>query len=356
MLIRTSTRSWRVHVLLLAVACVAGAGCFEHDGIRSYTVENVSQAPAAGAVDPVVPGAAWFFKLQGPPESVLAQGEAFAGLLATVSFAPDGSPNWTNPAGWSTGPADRFRYATLTLDGSDPPLEIAISTLPADEPGSDEYLKLNIDRWRGQIGLPPGDPANWKQAAAEAGELQESESNGQRVVLVQMTGADPSGDPSAILAAILPRPGASPVTPARPATTTAPPQAEMRPPTYSVPPEWAEQAAGQFQMALWTVRDGDQQVDISLSLAGGSAEDNLARWAGQVGLTSAALPTASRPVQIAGRDAMQVELVGGEKTILGVIIPEERAQASWFVKLIGPNDLAARERERFQQFTESIKF
>lgn len=351
-----SIRSRRVQVWLLAAACTAVAGCSERDGIRSYTVENLSSAPAAIAVDPVVPGAAWFFKMQGPPESVLAHSDTFANLLTTVAFEADGSPTWTNPEGWTTGPADSFRYATLTLDGSDPPVEIAISTLTADDPGSDEYLKVNIDRWRGQIGLPPGDPANWKQAAADAGELQESESNGQRVVLVQITGQGPDGQPSAILAAILPRPGTSPLSPTRPATTTEQPPSEMRPPTYSVPPEWAEQPAGQFQMALWTVRDGDQQADISLSLAGGSAEDNLARWAGQVGLTPDALQDAARPVQIDGRDAVQVELVGGEKTILGVIIPDERAQASWFVKLIGPNDLAARERDRFQQFTESIKF
>lgn len=356
MRIRTSLRYPRVPLLFAALGVLA-AGCTEHEGIRTYTVENLTGPPAA-TVPQAVPGAAWFFKMQGPPDVVLGQGDTFAQFLKTVEFRSDGTPTWTNPDGWTTTSANSFRYATLTLDGSEPPLEIAISTLSAEDPGSDEYLKVNIDRWRGQVGLPPADSANWKETAAESGQLRESESNGQRVVLVQLTGKNPDGNPSAILAAILPRPGtaASSSTPPADVAAASQPQPEMRPPTYSVPPEWTEQPASQFQLALWTVQDGDQQVDISLSLAGGSAEANLARWAGQVGLTSDALADASRPIQIDGRDALQVGLIGSEKTIFGVIIPDERAQASWFVKLIGPNDLAARERERFQQFTESIEF
>jgi hypothetical protein len=51
---------------------------------------------------------------------------------------------------------------------------------------------------------------------------------------------------------------------------------------------------------------------------------------------------------------VRVELIGSEKTILGVVVPD--GSANWFFKLIGPNGLAASERERFDQFIGSVKF
>jgi hypothetical protein len=102
------------------------------------------------------------------------------------------------------------------------------------------------------------------------------------------------------------------------------------------------------------VTDGDDKVDISLSSVGGSVDANLARWAGQVGLPPTALAEASESIMVGGRTAVRVELVGSEKTILGVVVPD--GAANWFFKLIGPNALAANERERFDQFIGSVKF
>jgi hypothetical protein len=107
-------------------------------------------------------------------------------------------------------------------------------------------------------------------------------------------------------------------------------------------------------LALWTVTNGDEQVDISLSSVGGAVDANLARWAGQVGLPPTAIAEASESITVGGRTAVRVELVGSEKTILGVVVPGE--SASWFFKLIGPNALAAGERERFDRFIESVQF
>lgn len=328
-------------------------GCVEKEGVRSYTVQNLA---GAREVEPTAArGAAWFFKMQGPPDAVLAHGETFGHVVASVHFGPDGTPSWTTPSGWTSTPETGLRFATLKLEGSDPPLELAVSTLPAPDPGSDLYLKANIDRWRGQVGLQPYPETNWKQAAVEAGELRETESDGRPAYLVQLSGQDQAGEPSAILGAIIPVPGNAAGT-AQPTESTTAPAAGASPglPTYTLPAEWTEATPGQFQLALWTVGDGEEQVDISVSSAGGSVDANLARWAGQVGLPPTAVAGASESITIDGRSAVRVELVGGEKTIIGAIVPD--GDRNWFFKLIGPNAPAAGERERFQQFIESVKF
>ena len=51
-------------------------------------------------------------------------------------------------------PAPGCGFATLVVDGSEPALEVSVTKLPLFG-GRDEYLRNNINRWRGQVGVPP---------------------------------------------------------------------------------------------------------------------------------------------------------------------------------------------------------
>ena len=55
--------------------------------------------------------------------------------------------SWETPAGWSQGAATPMRVATLT-DGT---AEIAINAFPGNVGGT----LMNVNRWRGQLGLEP---------------------------------------------------------------------------------------------------------------------------------------------------------------------------------------------------------
>ena len=73
------------------------ASCAEQDGVRSYTAEDLSIPRAAPLSDPAAdaePGVAWFFKMQGDPESVDANREAFGEVVGSVEFDSGGSPDW----------------------------------------------------------------------------------------------------------------------------------------------------------------------------------------------------------------------------------------------------------------------
>jgi hypothetical protein len=331
---------------------ILAASCVERDGVTSYTVKNVAPDRARPAAAASSPGQAWFFKLLGNQPAVQAETEPFAKLMASVRFAESGLPTWETPTGWTERKESGMRFATLLRDGSDPPLEIAVSALPSDDPGGDAYLKSNIDRWRGQVGLEPYSGADWKTRATEAGEIREADAAGGRFVLVQLTGKNPAGEALTMLAAIVPRPAAAPLASAAAEPVAA---ADDAAPTYTAPAEWSSQPPRQFQSALWSVSQGEQKVEISVSQSGGSLEANLGRWRGQVGPgADGATEPALESLTIGNVPATRVELQGAEQVIVGVIVP--RGATSWFFKMMGPATLVDQERERFRAFVESIQF
>jgi hypothetical protein len=132
--------------------------------------------------------------------------------------------------------------------------------------------------------------------------------------------------------------------------------------TCDVPEGWRPAKAGAMQLAAYEVRDGDRKAVVSVSTAGGDLAANVNRWRGQVQLDSlsdAELEKSVRKITVDGNEAIAIDLVGPEKaepreTILGVVVEARGRQ--WFIKLIGDADLAAREKEHFDQFVQSIRF
>jgi hypothetical protein len=166
-------------VLLLAGLCLATTiGCDKSEQIARYTVERLPPfeppqtasprdaqgQPPQPAGEPtdrmlgaIVPRGTqgWFFKLTGPKDAVAAQADTFAALVKSVRFSADGKPKWTLPPDWEERPGGDIRYATLVIPGDDKPLEVSVTVLP--NPGNDEqgYVLLNVNRWRGQLGMAP---------------------------------------------------------------------------------------------------------------------------------------------------------------------------------------------------------
>jgi hypothetical protein len=61
-----------------------------------------------------------------------------------------GALKWTLPKGWTEAQGSGMRFATLTPPGPGK-AELSVVVLPA--PAGGEWA--NVNRWRGQIGLPP---------------------------------------------------------------------------------------------------------------------------------------------------------------------------------------------------------
>ncbi len=182
------------------------------------------------------PDRVWFFKMMGPSGLVEAQREAFTGFLQSVSFpagAPDvpalaqspsnqantndlprsapgvvplpaqaagGAPMesvpvpaeegaslvWTAAADWQSTPGSAMRRGSYSAGGG---ADVAVTAFPGDVGG----VLANVNRWRGQAGLPPVDEAGLGQVATAL------DSNGLHFLVV-----DASDGASPIVAALVP--------------------------------------------------------------------------------------------------------------------------------------------------------
>lgn len=147
------------------------------------------------------------------------------------------------------------------------------------------------------------------------------------------------------------RRGTKPTLPA--ATGEAPKSGGLK---YKTPAGWTVKANGPMRLASLDIIDGPQKCDVSLIRLGPDQPvlENVNRWRGQIKMAPATKSELQlKPIPCGGHDGQLVQLVGETETILGVIVPQP--DATWFVKLQGPNALALRELENFVAFTESIE-
>ncbi len=218
---QATSMNQRIGVALLfgGLSLVAAVGCEKSERIERYTVAkpppieplasknphgaNPHQFGAAlsGPEEPTEPpkeptdrtlGAivpqgdkGWFFKLTGPKDAVAAKADDFTALVKSVHFSAAGKPQWTLPAGWQEQPGGDIRYATLSMPGEGK-LEVSVTVLPkslADE----EYVLVNVNRWRGQLKLPP------TTAEALAGESTPIKLAGATATVVNLLGVATGG-------------------------------------------------------------------------------------------------------------------------------------------------------------------
>ena len=110
---------------LLLLLPLALSGCGEEPRVRVYDAPADAAPPAAAT--PIVAA--------GPPGDV-----------------PGGGLAWEVPAGYrDTGESNQFRTATLVSGDGPDAVEVAISRVPGQAGG----IAANVNRWRGQLGLPP---------------------------------------------------------------------------------------------------------------------------------------------------------------------------------------------------------
>jgi hypothetical protein len=188
---------------------------------------------------------AWFFKMTGDPDLVEKQKPAFVSFLKSFQFggiaAPstmdlsqlppshppiDGTslgtlnslvpntnttvtggtdsggtdkPVWTIPDGWQPAPLSQFLVAKFSIAGDGgAQAAVNVSSLAGDGGG----LAANVNRWRGQLGLPPFTEENLSTSTSTL-----DVPNGQAQV-VDFTGTDSkTGKSARLIGAIVPQNG-----------------------------------------------------------------------------------------------------------------------------------------------------
>ena len=158
------------HLLTLSAALLA-FGCKPAPQVARYEVKTEA-APASPAASTA--------------QASAGVAPAPAPMVAPASMKAEAAsfdaPKWAAlPAGWTVGPENAMRKATWIVAGPNgSKAEIAVTVFP----GSVGGLTANVNRWRGQIGLPP---AGADEIAASAKAIKVGGLDSQRFV---MTSAD----------------------------------------------------------------------------------------------------------------------------------------------------------------------
>jgi hypothetical protein len=297
--------------------------------------------------------ATWFFKLNGTIEQVEKTQSQWKPFLESVAFA-NGQPTWKLPEGWTEGDEKPMRFATLRIDDFDPPLELAISSL-----GSNQDLLLNVNRWRGQMGLSP----------ISQSELDQDTSNlaspTQSAVLFDVVGNLSGGGmmaPFANRGDVRPPFAGSNSSNVPPRISTPPPASDSKF-RFDTPAGWELGAtSGMVPVRLQTSVDGKkvQITVIGLPAAANRWEPNAQRWASQAGLdslTDEELESLTSPIKIDGASGKLIKLINStadsQAIIAGMV---KRGETAWFVKLTGDEPLVSDSEATFGDFLKSLKF
>ena len=344
---------WRLGVLLLCGAAgLLLLGC-RQDEIRHYQAPKSEPLPVAAAGDEgpvrllaaIVPHGdrTWFFKLTGPPPVIAEQKESFDKFLDSVHFTGKAEPpvEWKVPEGWQQEPGNQVRYATFKIAAKDGTAELAVTSFE----GQTGSPLANVNRWRGQIGLPDIKEDELGKVTTEA------KVDGEKATGVDMTG--PGGLKG------------KKVPPFMAANKGGGPRPVAAPLKYTTPPGWEEESSPPPpRVAAFQVGDGKQAAEVTvIPFPGdvGGLVANVNRWRNQVGLPPAEEDEVRRDVrsiEVDGNPGEFVDLTGpesaGHKRVLGVLVP--RGGQSWFFKMQGPADVVEGQKAAFEAFLKSVHF
>ena len=332
-------------------------------------------------------------KEQDNPRPPAAAPGGMAGPAVTVP-AGGGGLEWTAPSDWKAIPGSAMRKGTYAIgEGDGPGAELAITAFPGDVGGD----LANVNRWRGQLSLPPVGDSEVRQA------LTPLAASGLTMQVVELTGGT-ADSPLRLLGAIVPQAGATwffkltgpaavvakhrqayldflktvrvaaaPVTPTAPPPSApapaAPPAGDMagQPVVtaagpglrWTAPAHWQQKPANSMRKATFHITGATGALaELAVTAFPGDVGGELAnvnRWRGQVSLPPIAAGELAGAVQrltVNGLPVVVVDLPGGAQQLLGAMVPY--AGSTWFFKLIGPAEVVAAEKPAFLAFVQTL--
>ena len=150
-----------------------------YDFAGEKPIEGQTKPPRIVTATVTLGQVAWFFKLAGSADVIEAQLVTFKQFLSGLKFQPgaseidfenlmreaqrsaqasppppppvEGKPTWTVPARWEEKAPTSMRLGNFTAGAGQ--AQITVMTFPGEVGG----LLANVNRWRGQSGLPPVD-------------------------------------------------------------------------------------------------------------------------------------------------------------------------------------------------------
>jgi hypothetical protein len=361
----------RSSLCVCAALFVAISGCRDRE-ITAYRVPKEKSAPPsprpASSAMPIAPG------------------------IATSS--DQAAPQWDVPPGWEAQALSGPRIGSFAIKAPDGrTAEVAVTSFGGSVGGD----LANVNRWRGQINLPPiaatDLTASVKTIDLPAGSFQlvdlvseepiiegkfKSRIVGawlkqpEQVWFFKLSGeADLVDSQRESFLAFLRSVSFGVKSGAAVSTNTAhmPTAAAVAPSggdgtlNWAVPATWLPKPPAPMRKASYTVSSDAGEADFSISSFGGAAgglEGNLNRWRNQLQLpplSAAELASQSSVVANGPLRFTVVDYAGqmqaGPSRILGAVLPLENE--TYFFKMTGPDAAVAAQKSAFIEFLKTVK-
>ena len=328
------------------------------------------------------------------PATVMASAESNAAPL-----------RWTVPQGWQEKPATGVRAGYLIVPGANG-TQAEVTIIPF--PGMVGTELDNVNRWRREINLEPiteKDISSQKvQVGSDEGNLYDiSGAQNQTLATVlekegtswffKMRGDKATVSQSketfleflksiqfqAAPSVAETKPVARPInTNSKRVPAAAPPpenftveksaESKSTEPSWEIPSTWREQPASAMLLkSFFATGDGGKKATITISVFPGDvggALANVNRWRGQLGLEplkdEMELAHLNPIIDVLGGKATRVDFTGTDKKtgkparMIAIMVPRE--SQTWFYKLMGDDDIVAREKENFLKFVQTVRY
>ena len=308
----------------------------------------------------------------------VASDDAGAGSVSAPADTPakSGALRWQVPEGWVEATPGQFQTALYHLGEN---AKVSVSKLPGDAGGE----AANVNRWRGQIGLPPAEDVGGEALAVEGSGISSK-------------WFDLRGESESILAAIISLPAetwffklSAPTSEigskreeflsflsgidmesgaASPPSVEAEDSADAPGISLDVPEGWEKSEGSSMRAASFSIPgngipDGDVSV-IPLMGQSGSTLDNVNRWRAQLKLPALASeldPALGTKAAGASGEMLITHMVStgnlfdaDHKGAISTAILKA-GDTTWFFKLTGEAGLVGQNREKFEAFVLSAK-
>lgn len=305
--------------------------------------------------------------------------------------------HWTLPSGWTEVAPGAMSIATFKVSGQNG-AEAEVSVVPL--PGSAGGDTANVNRWRGQVGLPAataeelqkaGEPVQIGDQPATLYDLVASDNtkrilgamqdrsgttwffkmNGEAGLVEEQKPQFTAFLQSLTFAAVTQAEGLPPGHPPIGGAEQSAPMmsagtAPANKPAWTVPTGWQEVPAAQFLLAEYAISGANgakAEVNVAqLNGNGGGVLPNVNRWRGQIGLDPVdeiGLTKVTTTMAVAGGQATFVDMTGKDMSgesmrLVAAIVPT--GDQTWFYKLMGDEKVVADQKDAFTKFVQTAKY
>lgn len=255
----------------------------------------------------------WYIKMTGSSNTLIREKANFEAFTTSFKFNA-GKAEWTVPEGWDKRAGGSMAVGTFSVADA----MVTVTPLGAQS-GS---LEMNVNRWRGQIGLP----------AASLADIQKSLSKltvaGQEFNYLFISNTASGGGVAVKRDEDL---------------------------DFTLPDGWKELAPSSMRRVNLEA-SGMAVTGIFLGKAAQGLKKNLDRWCGQIGLpnlTPEQMAETVKSIPFNGGKADYAFLKGKEQSILVVLY--NTSDGIWFFKVMGETQKIMNEKANFEKLVASVK-